>query len=125
MGCSLAVLVGPRGSLLFLTHVEARIRSRSFIVDATQRRPRRRPPDRRAPGRAFGGVHPVRIGAPRSEVRRPFRTCIRNRVAFCISVLIQWVVPPVPGYEDRRARNFDIVYSVMHTNFPERPVRGL
>lgn len=33
----------------------------------------------------------------RSEVRRPFRTCIRNRVAFCISVLIQRVVPPVPG----------------------------
>lgn len=33
MGCSLAVLVGPRGSLLLLTHVEARIRSRPFIVD--------------------------------------------------------------------------------------------
>lgn len=102
MGCSLAVLVSPRGSLLFLTHVEARIRSRPFIVDAIQRRPRRR-----APQGVLLGV--CILFAPevteRSEVRHVLVAdciCPADPLSTATAVHFaalsrQRVIPPIPG----------------------------
>lgn len=58
--------------------IEARIRSRPFIVDTFhERRPRRRPPSRRAPG----GVHPVHVRTLRGETSLSH---LAFAIAFCI-----------------------------------------
>jgi len=120
VGCSLAV--GPRGSLLFLTHVKARIRSCSFIV-------RHDPTSSTSPFTSacvrvciWGGVHPIR-----SEVRHVLVICIREpvnhryHVAFCGVIASAGRSSRFPARGLSRLQ-FGIVCSVTHTGLPERRV---